>query len=124
MLYELIGIVRPNALAEVKEIVQTTGQLILREKGVIRGLSNWGIFALPRATSAHQMRHSTGHYFALRYDASVATQRNVARVLRTDPRMIRHTMVRLGDGKLDGSVSRIGAIGWQRLGMGEEVKRM
>ncbi|KAK7935012.1 mitochondrial 37S ribosomal protein YmS16 [Apiospora marii] len=121
MLYELIGIVRPGNLAEVKEIVSTTGALILRERGVIRGLSNWGVFSLPRAVSAHQMRHSTGHYFAMRYDASVDTQKSVSKVLRNDPRMIRHTSVKLGDGKLD-TMSRIGAIGWQRLGMGDEKR--
>ncbi|KAK7967286.1 uncharacterized protein PG986_001563 [Apiospora aurea] len=104
MLYELIGIVRPGNLAEVKEIVSTTGALILRERGVIRGLSNWGVFSLPRAVSVHQMRHTTGHYFAMRYDAGVDTQN-----------------VKLGDGKLD-TMSRIGAIGWQRLGMGDEKR--
>ncbi|KAK8101105.1 mitochondrial 37S ribosomal protein bS6m [Apiospora kogelbergensis] len=121
MLYELIGIVRPGNLAEVKEIVTTTGALILRERGVIRGLSNWGVFSLPRATSVHQMRHSTGHYFAMRYDGSVETQKSVSKILRNDPRMIRHTSVKLGDGKLD-TMSRIGAVGWQRLGMSDEKR--
>ncbi|KAI5856787.1 hypothetical protein GGS23DRAFT_607967 [Durotheca rogersii] len=111
MLYELIGIARPGNVAEVKEIVLATGQLILQQRGVIRGVANWGVFLLPRATSVHQMRHHEGHYFALRYDASVATQRAVRGMLALDPRMIRHACVKLGDGKLP-SLARFGPPEW------------
>ncbi|KAI1105643.1 ribosomal protein S6 [Jackrogersella minutella] len=111
MLYELIGIVRPGNLAEVKEIVLTAGQLILQKKGVIRGVSNWGVFLLPKATSLHQMRHHTGHYFAMRFDSSVQTQEAIRNMLALDPRMIRHTSVKLGDGKLE-TMSRFGAPTW------------
>ncbi|CAJ2506799.1 Uu.00g079850.m01.CDS01 [Anthostomella pinea] len=114
MLYELIGIVRPSGnLGEVKEIVLTAGQLILQQNGVIRGLSNWGVFSLPKAVSVHQMRHQKGHYFAMRFDASVGTQEAVRNMLRLDPRMIRHASVKLGDGKL-GTMSRFGGVDWSR----------
>ncbi|KAI2470532.1 ribosomal protein S6 [Annulohypoxylon bovei var. microspora] len=111
MLYELIGIVRPGNLAEVKEIVLTAGQLILQQKGVIRGISNWGVFLLSRPASVHQMRHHSGHYFAMRFDSSVRTQDAVRNMLSLDPRMIRHSSVKLGDGKLE-TMSRFGAPGW------------
>ncbi|KAI1766076.1 ribosomal protein S6 [Hypoxylon sp. FL1150] len=111
MLYELIGIVRPGNLAEVKEIVFTAGQLVLQQRGVIRGLSNWGVFLLPKAISAHQMRHHSGHYFAMRFDSSVRTQEAVRNMLALDPRMIRHAAVKLGDGQLTTS-SRFGAPEW------------
>jgi small subunit ribosomal protein S6 len=77
---------------------------------VIRGVSNWGVFSLPKPTSVHQMRHRTGHYFAMRFDASIATQEAVRRVLAKDPRMIRHSAVRLGDGKLE-TLSKFGGGG-------------
>ncbi|KAI0017551.1 ribosomal protein S6 [Xylariomycetidae sp. FL0641] len=112
MLYELIGIVRPGQLAEVREIVLGAGQLILQQQGVIRGLSNWGEFLLPKAVSVHQMRHHTGHYFAMRFDASVATQEAVRSMLRQDPRMIRHASVKLGDGRLETS-ARFGDVEWR-----------
>ncbi|KAI0156684.1 hypothetical protein GGR52DRAFT_565897 [Hypoxylon sp. FL1284] len=111
MLYELIGIARPGNIAEVKEIVLGAGQIVLQQRGVIRGVSNWGVFLLPRSVSANQMRHQTGHYFAMRFDASIATQRAVRNMLALDPRMIRHSAVRLGDGKL-ASLSRFGAPEW------------
>ncbi|RYO89151.1 hypothetical protein DL770_001725 [Monosporascus sp. CRB-9-2] len=114
MLYELIGIVRPGNLAEVKEIVLGAGQLILQHKGVIRGISNWGVFSLPKATSVHQMRHHHGHYFAMRFDSSVAAQQAVRNMLALDPRMIRHSSVKLGDGKLE-TISRVGpGVEWRR----------
>ncbi|KAI1114636.1 37S ribosomal protein Mrp17 [Nemania sp. NC0429] len=116
MLYELIGIVRPTSLAEVREIVLAAGQLVLQQKGVIRGLQNWGEFSLPRAISVHQMRHTTGYYFAMRFDASVSTQEEVRKMLRLDPRMIRHSSVRLGDGKL-GTMSRLGGVDWSKPGV-------
>ncbi|KAI1496226.1 ribosomal protein S6 [Biscogniauxia marginata] len=113
MLYELIGIVRPGNLAEVKEIVLSAGQLVLQQKGVIRGISNWGVFSLPKAISVHQMRHHVGHYFAMRFDSSVQTQEAVRKMLALDPRMIRHTSVKLGDGKL-GTLSRFKDIEWSQ----------
>ncbi|KAK9423855.1 putative Ribosomal protein S6 [Seiridium unicorne] len=113
----LKSFVRPGNLAEVKEIVLAAGNMILQNRGVIRGVSNWGVFSLPKPTSSHQMRHKTGHYFAMRFDASVSTQEAVKQVLAKDPRMIRHTSVKLGDGKLDtlaklGKDGGMGAQGW------------
>ncbi|TPX13038.1 uncharacterized protein E0L32_006464 [Thyridium curvatum] len=113
MLYELIGIVRPGNLAEVKEIVLTAGQLVLRNGGVVRSVANWGVFALPRAVTKAQMRHHNGHYFVLRYDGSAAAHEQVRSTLALDPRVIRATGVRLGDGKLD-TLSRLGEIRWER----------
>ncbi|KAB5518004.1 hypothetical protein GE09DRAFT_1208411 [Coniochaeta sp. 2T2.1] len=119
MLYEMIGIVRtgpkssPN-LGEVKEIVLTAGSLILQQGGVIRSLSNWGVFALPRAVSRNQMRHYNGHYFVMRYDASVKTQEQVRQTLGLDPRVVRSTSVRLGEGGKLGRMVGYGGVQWGR----------
>ncbi|KAK3374581.1 putative ribosomal protein [Podospora didyma] len=109
MLYEMIGIARQGSLAEVKEIVLTAGQLILRQGGVIRDVKNWGVFMLPRSISRHQVRHTRGHYFVLRYDASIKTHQSVKSTLDIDPRVIRAAGVKLGDGKLE-TISRFGPI--------------
>ncbi|KAJ8118637.1 hypothetical protein ONZ43_g3954 [Nemania bipapillata] len=105
-----------SPLSSHNRIVLAAGQLVLQQKGVIRGLQNWGEFSLPKATSVHQMRHTTGYYFAMRFDASVATQEDVRKMLRLDPRMIRHSSVRLGDGKLS-TMSRLGGIDWSKPGV-------
>ncbi|KAK3301815.1 uncharacterized protein B0T15DRAFT_487988 [Chaetomium strumarium] len=114
MLYETIGIVRPGNLNEVKEIVLAAGQLILRQGGVIRDISNWGVFHLPRAISRNQTRHTRGHYFVLRYDAGIRTHQDVTSTLRVDPRVIRAGGVKLGDGKLD-TLSKFGEVKWRSM---------
>ncbi|KAF3354870.1 37S ribosomal protein MRP17 like [Verticillium longisporum] len=111
MLYELIGIVRPGHLAEVKEIALTAGQTILRSGGVVRGLANWGVFALPRPITRAQMKHKEGHYFVMRYDASARAHQTMRSTISLDPRVIRSAHVKVGDGKL-GSMARFGAIKW------------
>ncbi|KAL2255108.1 hypothetical protein VTK26DRAFT_4091 [Humicola hyalothermophila] len=114
MLYETIAVVRPGNLAEVREIVLTAGQLILKQGGVIRDIANWGVFSLPRAVSKHQTRYTRGHYFVLRYDAGIATQRAVAGTLAVDPRVIRSGVVKLGDGKLE-TLSKFGQVQWSKF---------
>jgi small subunit ribosomal protein S6 len=93
-------------------IVLAAGQLVLRNGGVVRSVDNWGVFALPRAVSKAQQLHHNGHYFAMRYDASTEAQGLVRTTMNLDPRVIRSTSVKLGDGKLE-SLSRFGQISWQ-----------
>ncbi|KAH8668196.1 37S ribosomal protein-like protein Mrp17 [Tricladium varicosporioides] len=114
MLYELIAIVRPGNLLEVKEIARTAGQLILRSGGTIRGLNNWGVFSLPKRTRKHQAQYTQGHYFVMRYDANSAIQDNVRTTLGLDPRMIKFSTVKMGDGTLE-SLARIGGdVKWDK----------
>ncbi|KHO01215.1 37S ribosomal protein Mrp17 [Metarhizium album ARSEF 1941] len=115
MLYELIAIVRPGNLGEVKEIAQTVGSLVLRNGGVVRGLDNWGVFSLPKPVSVHQMKHTHGHYFVLRYDSSTKVHQDVRTTLRLEPRMIRSAHIKLGDGKLS-TLSGFGAPKWRTQG--------
>ncbi|CEF75076.1 hypothetical protein SNK03_003126 [Fusarium graminearum] len=115
MLYELIAIVRPGSLLEVKEIAQTVGSLVLKNGGVVRGLANWGVFSLPKPISVHQMKHTHGHYFVMRYDAAAKVHHDVRNTLRLEPRMIRAAHVKLGDGKLE-SLSRFGPPKWKTTG--------
>jgi len=80
---------------------------------VIRSIGNWGVFALPNAVSRHQLRHHNGHHFALRFDASAKTQEAVRSTLALDPRVIRSTSVKLGNGKLE-TLSRFGKVEWDQ----------
>ncbi|KAH8704066.1 37S ribosomal protein Mrp17 [Talaromyces proteolyticus] len=96
MLYELIAIVRPGSLKEVKEIAKNAGVQVLRSGGVVRGYTNWGTFTLPRPTTKHQARYSEGWHFIMRFDASGPVQAAVRRTLSLDPRMIRFSVVKLG----------------------------
>ena len=88
-------------------IARTTGSLILNSGGTIRGIKNWGVFSLPKRTRKHQAQYTDGHYFIMRYDASSKIQDDVRKTLGFDPRMIKFSSVRLGDGTLE-SLSKIG----------------
>ncbi|KAM3443762.1 hypothetical protein NHJ13734_001764 [Beauveria thailandica] len=112
MLYELIAVVRPGNVTDVKEIAKTVGSTILRNGGVIRGLANWGVFSLPKPVSVRQMKHHHGHYFVVRYDASAKLHNEVRDFMRLEPRMIRAAHVKLGDGKLE-TLSRFGPPNWR-----------
>jgi small subunit ribosomal protein S6 len=93
-------------------IVRTAGSLILKSGGTIRGIKNWGVFSLPKRTRKHQAQHDNGHYFIMRYDASSRIQDDVRKTLGLDPRMIKFSSVKLGDGTLE-SLSKIGgSIPW------------
>lgn len=56
-----------------------------------------------------------GHYFIIQFDASIATQQEIKRTLGLDPRMIRHSIVKIGDklGGKQGSIEEVtGKISW------------
>ncbi|BCR97288.1 mitochondrial 37S ribosomal protein bS6m [Aspergillus luchuensis] len=97
MLYELIAVVRPGSLQEVRDIARNAGIQVLRSGGVVRGFTNWGTFRLPRPTTKHQARYKEGHHFIMRFDASGPVQSAVRRTLGLDPRMVRFSVVKLGD---------------------------
>lgn len=63
---------------------------------------------LPRRTRKHQANYHEGHHFIMRYDSSSATQDSVRKVLAADPRMIRFSTVKLGNGKLD-DINKVGS---------------
>ncbi|KAK7728919.1 hypothetical protein SLS57_002151 [Botryosphaeria dothidea] len=111
MLYELIGIVRPGKVHEVKEIAKTAGSIVLNSGGVVRGVTNWGVFQLPKPFRKHQVTHYTGHHFLLRFDASPRTQHALRRTMGLDPRLIRYSVVKLGD-KLEDIADVSGIAPW------------
>ncbi|KAL4809414.1 ribosomal protein S6 [Aspergillus unguis] len=111
MLYELIAIVRPGSLNEVRDIARNAGTLVLRSGGVIRGYTNWGVFRLPKVTTKHQARYTDGHHFIMRFDAASPVQLGIRRTLALDPRMIRFSVVKLGD-KLDEIKDVPGRVEW------------
>jgi small subunit ribosomal protein S6 len=101
-----------SVLINSLRIVRTAGSLILKSGGTIRGIKNWGVFSLPKRTRKHQAQHDNGHYFIMRYDASSRIQDDVRKTLGLDPRMIKFSSVKLGDGTLE-SLSKIGgSIPW------------
>lgn len=103
MLYELVGIARVPAIrhnTEAANVVRHIGKLILDNRGVIRNVDNWGVRYLPRIMNKNRETHILGSHFYLRFDASPSVQREVLRALRSDARMLRSTIVKLGGDNL------------------------
>lgn len=114
--------------SNIYRIARTAGQQVLRSNGVVRGYTNWGPFLLPRPTTKHQTQHHQGHYFLMRFDSSAETQQEIRRTLGLDPRMIRFSVVKLGDklGGKQGAMEEIpGKVQWndsQETGVGQLLK--
>ncbi|KAL1646047.1 hypothetical protein SLS58_003467 [Diplodia intermedia] len=92
-------------------IAKTAGSIILNSGGVVRGVTNWGVFQLPKPFRKHQVTHYTGHHFLLRFDASPRSQHALRRTMGLDPRLIRYSVVKLGD-KLEDIVDVPGVAPW------------
>ncbi|PRT52710.1 37S ribosomal protein MRP17, mitochondrial [Wickerhamiella sorbophila] len=99
MLYELVGIARcasENHTKEAAEVVKHIGGLVLKNRGVIRQVENWGVRPLPRIWNQNRQSHIIAAHFYLKFDSSPSVQRQIKRALDSDARMLRSTIVRLG----------------------------
>ena len=104
-------VIRPICSLTDNSIARNAGIQVLRSGGVVRGYTNWGTFRLPRTTTKHQARYKEGHHFIMRFDASGPVQASVRRTLGLDPRMIRFSVVKLGD-KLEEIKDVAGKVEW------------
>lgn len=99
MLYELVGIARVPMTQhnrEAADVVRHVGKLILNNRGVIRTVDNWGIRYLPKVWNKSRESHILGAHFYMKFDASPSVQRELLRTLRSDARMLRSTIVKVG----------------------------
>ena len=99
MLYELVGIVRTldrvKPAQETKELLSTTGKIILNNRGVIRKIIPMGQRQLPYIMKREQKQYINGYHFLMLFDASAAVQSEILRTLRKDPRVIRCSIVKV-----------------------------
>jgi small subunit ribosomal protein S6 len=94
-------------------IARNAGLQVLRSGGVVRGYTNWGPFRLPKPTTKHQARYTEGHHFIMQFDAAAPVQGAIQRTLGLDPRMIRFSVVKVGD-KLEEIKDVDGKIEWNQ----------
>ncbi|KAK3113526.1 hypothetical protein LTR53_009104 [Teratosphaeriaceae sp. CCFEE 6253] len=97
------------------QITKTTGNIVLSRGGVIRGITNWGTFLLPKPARKQGALYTQGHYFILRFDSGAQTQHAVRRTLGLDPRMIRYSVVKMGS-KLEEIADVGGKAEWENDG--------
>jgi small subunit ribosomal protein S6 len=90
----------------------------------VRGLTNWGVFRLPKPTKGLTrggVRAHAGHYFIVRFDSDAATQKEVKRILKLEPRMLRFSVVKLGTSLEE--ISAHGGVAEEWSHLGEEMRR-
>ncbi|KAL7749377.1 hypothetical protein RI367_005248 [Sorochytrium milnesiophthora] len=103
-LYEIITIARlvgeaPRVFAQepISALLRATAGLIYNRGGVVRSLENMGERDLPYRMKAHQEYQERGHYFAVRFDAAPELLPVLSRQMQLDNRVIRHTIIKVGD---------------------------
>ena len=99
MLYELVGITRcpkKEFLSEAKAVAKHVGSLVIKNRGVVRTIENWGLRPLPRVWHKNRESHILGAHFYMAFDASPAVQRQIQKSLNEDMRVLRSTIVKLG----------------------------
>ncbi|CCJ29224.1 unnamed protein product [Pneumocystis jirovecii] len=98
VLYELLCISRADLkVKSLRELVKTSGSVIINKGGIIRDLEDWGNIVLPKKIKKHQQTHCEGHHWTMLFDSSPQTQFEVNKILKLDPRIIRHSIIRLGN---------------------------
>ena len=112
VLYELICITRKQTnvgAIVIREIARTAGTTILQNGGVVRKVHNMGLRTLPKPIKKFQATHDEANYFTMLFDSnrklyvycvsdcSAVVQKQVALTLNLDPRVLRHSVVKIGD---------------------------
>jgi len=81
----------------IKDLVQLSAKHVMNAGGVVRNINYWGTQTLPQRMQRHQQYYSTGDYWTMHFDTSPRTLRTLGGVMRRDPRVIRWTMLKLGE---------------------------
>lgn len=103
---------------QIKSLVRLAAKHILNSGGVVRGIQYWGTETLPQRMQSHGTKHEHGEYvpspfsrrlsetylctppssyWTMHFDASPEKQKGLNKLLRNDPRVIRATVLKLGD---------------------------
>ncbi|KAF7782622.1 hypothetical protein Agabi119p4_1998 [Agaricus bisporus var. burnettii] len=99
-LYQMVCIAAhvPEYL-HIRGLVQQSATHIMHAGGVVRKIESWGTMQLPqrmkkKRTSAYEQ---IGDYWSLHCDASPQALRTLNNFMRRDPRVLRWTVLKLGD---------------------------
>ncbi|KAI0311711.1 hypothetical protein OF83DRAFT_1149702 [Amylostereum chailletii] len=96
--YQLVCIAAHNRdFVHIQGLVRQSATHVMGQGGVVRGLRYWGLKTLPQRMRSHKVNHSFGDYWTMHFDASPTNQRDLFKLLRKDPRVIRATMLKMGE---------------------------
>ncbi|KDQ53595.1 hypothetical protein JAAARDRAFT_72542 [Jaapia argillacea MUCL 33604] len=81
----------------IKDLVRLCAKHVMEPGGVVRSIDYYGTRTLPQRMHRHAQYFTTGDYWTMHFDTNPATLRELNRMMRQDPRVIRWTMLKLGD---------------------------
>jgi len=97
-LYELLVISSHfKELVHVRDLVKTTASHLMQRGGVVRSIGFWETRLLPQRLRSHKQWHLIGDYWTLHFDASPSLMGDIRSRLREDPRVIRQTVLKMGE---------------------------
>ncbi|KAF8637957.1 hypothetical protein AX16_010590 [Volvariella volvacea WC 439] len=81
----------------IKELVRQSATHVMNAGGVVRSINSWGTLTLPQRMRRHGHYHYVGDYWTLHFDTAPRTLQSLNSIMRRDPRVIRWTVLKLGD---------------------------
>ncbi|KAI9461256.1 ribosomal protein S6, partial [Lactarius psammicola] len=96
--YQVLCIAAHNPeYRQIKGLVRLAATHILGNGGVVRGIQYWGTETLPQRMRSHGASHDHGDYWTMHFDASPEKQKSLSKLLRRDPRVVRATVLKMGE---------------------------
>ncbi|KAH9485460.1 37S ribosomal protein MRP17, mitochondrial [Psilocybe cubensis] len=97
-LYEMLCITSHiPTYKHIRELVGQAAMHIMNNGGVVRNINSWGTKTLPQRMKRHGSPQSAGDYWTLHFDSSPRTLRSLNGIMRSDPRVLRWTVLKLAD---------------------------
>lgn len=81
----------------IKDLVTMSAMHVMNEGGVVRNIQFNGTQTLPERMRRHKQYYTVGDYWTMDFDTSPRTLRTLAGTMRRDHRVIRWTMLKLGE---------------------------
>ncbi|KAH7913170.1 hypothetical protein BJ138DRAFT_1002848 [Hygrophoropsis aurantiaca] len=81
----------------IKDLVSTAATHVMDTGGVVRNIKFLGTQTLPQKMQRHRQTYTHGDYWTMHFDTSPRTLRTLGGIMRRDPRVIRWTMLKLGE---------------------------
>jgi len=81
----------------IKDLVSQSAKLLLDNGAAVRQIEFHGTRTLPQRMKRHKALHDAGDYWSMHFDTSPRILATLNERLRTDPRVVRWTMLKLGE---------------------------
>jgi ribosomal protein S6 len=78
-----------SSTADIHALLTKLNKVVLENKGVVAGVSNWGVQALAYRMKAHQEFHSQGRFMQLKFVVSPTALKELERNMKLDERVLR-----------------------------------